>query len=268
MLNVFFFGKLPKMGNKCSERRTLSHTDIFMIGKKKDIEFHKRKFEKQLNYAKQKRKRRKKKKKKKPCKKRNYKSQRQRQEEKEKKHHQSEIFYAVGELFCLVHDYGTAIKYWVESMTLGNLEATYKIGNWYLSIDIRIAIHYYKSLIPKKHMDAFAMLAKCYFYGYGVDKNKKKAIQLCNEAMKNGSTLAFIFRGDFYEDNKNYNEAAQCYRNAIKQKLTPETIELIVNRLRKYFTLGLGGISKDLNELRFYQNGTFFYYYERNVKKN
>ena len=218
-------------------------------------------------------------KKKKSCKKkRKYPRQTEICEEKEKKD-KSQIFYAVGQLFCMVEDYQTAIIYWKDAVALGHSEALYRIGNWYLGIgppiigddripNLSLATQCYKKLMEQKHMDALAVLARGHFYGVGTYKDEEKAIKICHEAMQNDNTLAFIFRGDFFHSSNNYIKAAECYRHVIKQKLTPETMSLIEDRLIKYYLLGLGGIPKDLNEVRFYQSGTFFYYYERKPNNN
>jgi TPR repeat protein len=56
--------------------------------------------------------------------------------------------------------------------------------------DFALAAMFYASLARKGHMEAQYRLAQCFYYGLGVAKNTKKALEFCNKASKQGHERA------------------------------------------------------------------------------
>ena len=84
----------------------------------------------------------------------------------------------------------------------------------------RKAFKLYVALADNGLNDAKAMAGYMYLYGYGVDQDVTKGLDMVTEAANNGNGLAYLFMGNFYRQAdpspKNIALAKTCYYEAQK----------------------------------------------------
>lgn len=106
----------------------------------------------------------------------------------------------------------------------GNLDASFLLAQMY-SYGIagsvpnrRMAFQLYISLADNGVTEAKAMAGYMLLYGYGVEADASKGLDLVTEAANNGSGLAYLFMGNFYAQAeptpKNISLAKACYAEA------------------------------------------------------
>jgi len=84
-------------------------------------------------------------------------------------------------------NYEIAIKYFIKSCNLGNIEASYKLGIIYVMgrKNRKKAVKFYTIACDSNHGKACNNLGALYKYGkYGVTKDYKKALELFDKACK------------------------------------------------------------------------------------
>ena len=72
----------------------------------------------------------------------------------------------------------------------------------------------FKILAEKDHVKAQYELGYCYMHGLGVNEDKIKAFELIKKAAEQDYNIALVFLAGFYESDKNYSKALECYNKA------------------------------------------------------
>lgn len=108
----------------------------------------------------------------------------------------------------------------------GNSDAQFLLAQMYsygiagATPDRRKAFKLYVSLADNGVNEAKAMAGYMLLYGYGVDQDAEKGLDMVTEAANNGSGLAYLFMGNFYRltdpTPKNIALAKICYSEARK----------------------------------------------------
>lgn len=106
----------------------------------------------------------------------------------------------------------------------GNADASFLLAQMYsygiagAEPDRRKAFKLYISLADNGVTEAKAMAGYMLLYGYGVDADASKGLDLVTEAANDGNGLAYLFMGNFYAQAeptpKNISLAKACYAEA------------------------------------------------------
>ncbi len=108
-------------------------------------------------------------------------------------------FYGSGE----TRNVALAESWYKEAAKRGHASATYMVGYILLSgvagkIDMRKGTAYLKRAAAKNHVKAVLLLARNYYYGYGLKRNEKKAFKAWRKAALLGSPEAEYYLGLCY----------------------------------------------------------------------
>lgn len=124
----------------------------------------------------------------------------------------------------------------INASRAGDVNASYLLAQMYsygiagATPDRRKVFKLYISLADSGINEAKAMAGYMYLYGYGVDADPTKGLDLITEAANDGNGLAYLFMGNFYSQadpsSRNLALAKACYIEAEALGISEATILL------------------------------------------
>ena len=150
----------------------------------------------------------------------------------------------IGVVYERVKKYDKAVEYYKKAAELGLNTALYNIGNLYekgvvydsLWHDVgdRAAVIYYERAMKAGYARAYSKLSWCYYTGFGIEKDYKKAFELAKKGYsleKNVNDPACMVTLGFYYEcgigtKTNYKKAFKLYKKAVKFNSTTGLFDL------------------------------------------
>ena len=130
---------------------------------------------------------------------------------------------AVGSYYYALNDCDEAIKWIGMAAELGNAEALFNMGVFYMEgmgcdQDMELSAKYFHRAARRRHPEAQFAYADLLSNGWGVEQDEKRAIKFFSDAAENGHTEAMFRLGEIYELGKgtavNLDAAAKWYEAA------------------------------------------------------
>jgi len=127
---------------------------------------------------------------------------------------------AVGSYYYAMNDCYEAIKWIGMAAELGNAEALFNMGVFYMEgmgcdQDMELSAKYFHRAARRRHPEAQFAYADLLSNGWGVEKDEKRAVKFFSDAAENGHVEAMYRLGEIYEQgigtNVNLEAAAKWY---------------------------------------------------------
>lgn len=134
----------------------------------------------------------------------------------------------------VLHDHNEAIRWYRKAAESGYAESQYQLGLCYIqdaSDDINVyevALDWFRKAARHGHTGAMNQIGECYICGYGVNKNKGRALHWYTKSAEQGNPEAHDRLGDYYQNggeweynywhsNDYLKESIMWYQRAAKQ---------------------------------------------------
>ena len=149
---------------------------------------------------------------------------------------------AVGSYYYALNDCYEAIKWISMAAELGNAEALFNMGVFYMEgmgcdQDMELCAKYFQRAARRRHPEAQYAYADLLSNGWGVEQDEKRALKWFADAAENGHVEAMFRLGEAYELGKgtdvNLNEAAKWYEAACSKGHRMAAQNLVMVRVKQ-----------------------------------
>jgi TPR repeat protein len=141
-------------------------------------------------------------------------------------------------------------NYLINNQTIQHYEVI--VGKFYekgfgIKKDESIAFKWYMKACKQNNSNGYFEAGYCYYYGCGIEKNKKKAFEFCQLAANNGLNIALYFFANYFSTQNNLLETFELYKKSAENEFIYSQYELA-----KCYNYGKGTRQNKKEALKWY----------------